>query len=73
MQSNIAQPISDSNATLNMTTDTGRDLPPEAETAQDGRIREIVKDNVDVKNLVIGFYTCKVYYVCLFINIKEVE
>lgn len=51
MQSKIARPVSDGNATLNMTTDTGRDLPPEAETAQDGRIREIVKDNVDVKNL----------------------
>lgn len=53
MQSKIERPVSDSIATMHPTANTSRDAGPESEAAQDGKIREIVMDNVDSEPLVM--------------------
>ncbi|ONK78638.1 uncharacterized protein A4U43_C02F20900 [Asparagus officinalis] len=50
-QSKIERPVSDSIATLHPAVNTSRDAGPESEAAQDGKIREIVMDNVDSEPL----------------------
>lgn len=47
VQSKIERPVSDSMATLHPAANTSRDAEPESEAAQDGKIREIVMDNID--------------------------
>ena len=48
----IEGPVSDSTVALMPTTNASRDVEPEIEAAQDGKIREIVMDNGDAEPVV---------------------